>query len=268
METTLESQFSELEPEKQVEAALLAIQRLYQDGKTGEARELASKVIQGAQLVEAWCLYREKNYTEAHAVLSQLPESPKALELWAYLYAYNASGFRNEDKLLETVEKLPSDNFNRTNALVIAAREKVSTLDANKILADLMPWIASLDRTLATVEQANLLQNAARLALGKGILPTALEIINYAIEAYGTLTNWHHRGAANYWKSDILEKMAQSYAAWQASQESLKCWQTQYDLEPQHPGWPNRLQEARKREKELHEKLSMESSIPKRNTLY
>jgi hypothetical protein len=248
METTLENQFRELPPGQQVAAALVAIGRLYQDGQTVEARELASKLTHGAQLITAWCLYREKNYTEAHAVLSQLPESPKALELWAYLYAYNASGFRNEQKLLETVDKLPRDNFNRTNALVIAAREKG---------ADLKPWIASFDRALATVEQANLLQNAARLALEKENLPTALEIINYAIEAYGIRTNWHHRGAANYWKSVILEKMEDTYAAWQAGQESLRCWQTQHDLEPGHPNWPKRLQEAQKRADELQAKLAI-----------
>ena len=246
--------------EKTATAAFAAIKDLYRNGKTEEALALAAGLGQELQVIEAWCLYRLKRFGECHAAISQLPESTQTLEVMAYLYAYGASGFRDEKKLLETATKLPSDNFNRMNALVIAAREKGSTLEADTILSQLDRWIASFDRSSATVEQANLLHNAARLALEKESFPKALEIINYAIEAYGTKTNFHHLGAANYWRSVILEKMEESLEAWQAGIVSLYWWQAQFNQEPTNEEWAKRLEGAKKRESELFQKQTMNLS--------
>ena len=239
--------------EQKAAAALAAIKELYLKGKMEEALELARGLGEQLQVTQAWCLYRLKKFGDCHAVISQLPESTQTLELMAYLYAYGASGFRDETKLLETAAKIPSDNFNRMNALVIAAREKGSTLDANQILSQLDQWTASFDRSSATVEQANLLHNAARLALEKENYPKALEIIDYAIEAYGTKTNFHHLGAANFWRSVIFEKMEQSLEAWQTGIVSLYWWQAQFNQEPTNEEWARRLEGAKKRESELYQ---------------
>lgn len=263
----LAKQFSNLTPDEQVNLAIIAVERLYQDGKTGEARDLAKRFSDKALVIEAWCLYREKKFSECVEVLSTAPESEKVLELWAYLSAYKMTGFWNEDRLLEVLAKLPKDSTNLNNAKLISAREPDSKLNREEIFNQLAPWVASLDRSLATVEQSNVLHNLARLALAKAQteegsqrdaeLKRALDFIDYAIEAYGTRTNFHHRGAAHYWRSVILENTGRTYDAWQAGQDSLSAYQKQLDMAPDNKEWQTRLAGAQKRARELAEKLSM-----------
>jgi hypothetical protein len=251
----LAQQFRDLDPKDQVEITLIQLGRLLQDGRTSEAGALAKELGLKASVIEAWCLYREKKFADCAEVLSRTPENQSTLELQAYLYAYEFTGLKDERKLAEVTAKLEASNVNANNAVVIAARENNSALDAAGIFNRLTPWAEGLDRSMATVTEANLLHNMARLALAKERFEMALTFIDYAIEAYGSRTNFHHRGAANYWRSVILEKMDRPYDAWQAGLASLKAWQDQQAQEPTNPEWQKRLEGAQKREQELHSRL-------------
>lgn len=252
----LSQQFRDLDPRQQVEITLIQLGRLLQDGRTSQAGELAKELGLKAAVIEAWCLYREKKFTDCADVLSRAPENQSTLELRAYLYAYEFTGMKDEQKLAEVTAKLEASNVNANNAVVIAAREKNSTLDASGILDRLTPWAEGLDRSTAVVAEANLLHNMARLFLAKEQFNKALTFIDYAIEAYGSRTNFHHRGAANYWRSVILEKMDRPYDAWHAGLASLQAWQDQLAQDPSNTEWQKRLEGAQTREKELHSRIS------------
>lgn len=258
MNQQLRTQSHELPPKQQAVATLKAVETLYQNGQTVEALEVSLMLAHQGLVQAAWCHYRLKQYPECAATLAKTPDSPGSLELWAYLYAYEFTGFKNEQKLEEIVSKLSPDNVNAHNALVIAARDKNSNLDAAQIFAKLEPWISGLDRSLATEKDANLLHNLARLALAKDLVPDhlqkALELIEYAIEAYGTESKRYHRGAAHYWRSVILETMDYPFLAWQASVYSLQAWSQQLDQEPSNPEWQKRVEAAQLRERELASK--------------
>jgi len=52
-----------------------------------------------------------------------------------------------------------------------------------------------------------------------------------ALVRYGIDRNWHHRGAANFWKSRVLERLYDKRAALEAARESLFCWTQQVILD-------------------------------------
>jgi hypothetical protein len=253
-------QFSKLPPQQQAIAALKALEGLYQNGQTVEALTVALELGQKALVQAAWCHYRLKNYTACVETLSRTSETQSALELWAYLYAYEYTGYKDEEKLQSIVKKLEPDNVNAHNAVVIAARDKNSTLDAAEIFTKLDPWINGLDRSLATEKDANLLHNLARLALAKESFPDhlqkALELIDYTIEAYGTHSKLFHRAAAHYWRSVILEKMGKPYDAWQASITALNARSQQLELEPTNETWKQDLEKAQLREQQLRDNVT------------
>ena len=152
------------------------LQMMLQNGQTTEAGELAKELGTRAAVIEAWCRYREKKFPECAEILGRTPESQGTLELQAYLHAYESTGMKDERKLSEIVAKLEPSNVNANNAIVIAAREKTSSLDANQILLRLTDWAENLDRQIAVVGEANLLHNMARLALEK-LIPTKLLLL-------------------------------------------------------------------------------------------
>lgn len=253
-------QSSKLPQEQQATAALKALEELYQNGQMVEALAVALDLGQRALMQAAWCYYRLKQYPECVATLSRTTETQSSLELWAYLYAYEFTGFKNEDKLKQIVKKLDPDNVNGNNAVVIAARDQNSTLDAAEIFTKLDPWIKSLDRSRATEQDANLLHNLARLALAKESFPDhlqkALELIDYTVEAYGTHSKLFHRAAAHYWRSVILERMGKDYEAWQASVTSLDARRQQLAKAPSNDTWKQDFEKAQVREQQLRDKLT------------
>jgi hypothetical protein len=101
------------------------------------------------------------------------------------------------------------------------------------------------------VFRVNLLHNMARLSLEKADFRQALKFIDAALMAYGTETNFHHRGAANYWKSVIYERAGDLASAYGAAQDSLSAWQQQLNLAPENAEWVNRVAGAVQREQEL-----------------
>src|SRR5581483_6404248 len=86
-------------------------------------------------------------------------------------------------------------------------------------------------------------------------LKFALGLIDVAIAHYGDVSNWHHRAAAHFWKSHILEKLTAIPDAFAAASRSLHPWYCQYALEKDTAPFGKKLENAQVRLAELSLKL-------------
>jgi tetratricopeptide (TPR) repeat protein len=238
----------ELLPEvwQQVQGALDALGSLFMADEQAAVVAVLTPCISSLQLVQGWCFYRHKQYEEAFVFATSEPASQGKLELLAYLYAYSQSPYRNEKKLLEIVDQFPDKSVNGYNALVIAARDKGTSLVRDAVWNRLDQWVDQLNLNGATLEAAHLLHNLARLADEQGCFEKALAIIDKAIRAYGTESNWHHRGAAHFWRSKFLEKLGRPSDAWLAARDATAARAEQLRLEPANSVWKKDLEAARK----------------------
>lgn len=230
------------------------LRKAYQDGKLNEVLSVLDASLPGFHNLAAWCHYRQKNYAqclEQVEMAEHYGETQSTLAIRAYLYSYDTE-FKNEDKLLEILPRLHPENVDGINAVVISARSpksKISWEQASTLATEAIDLLASEP---PTVSHANLLHNMARLFLDKTTdYAGALSFINAALSAYGTETNFHHCGAANYWKSVILERSGDLKNAYEAALDSLAAWQKQRDLEPGNKEWKTRVNDALKREQQL-----------------
>ena len=237
-------------------ATIADLNEVYANGQTREVLALTEGPTNELHLLRGWCHYRNKDFDQAYAELSKVTEETQGwIGLQAYLLSYSPE-HRNEQALQELLPRIAAENINGFNAVVIAAFQKDSALDKREILANTQRFADEYDPISATVPATNLMHNMAKLALKVDELVLAENLINQAIEGYGTETNWHHRGAANFWKSMILEKAGRMDDAWSAGKDSLAAWQGQFDAEPDNPQWQERLDGAKAREQDLLAKLS------------
>jgi hypothetical protein len=225
----------------------------YQDGKLDEVLSVLSGSLPGFHNLAAWCHYRQKEFAkclEQVEISERYGESQSTLAIRAYLYAY-APEYKDEAKLTEIIPRLHPENVDGINAVVIAARAPDSTIPYQEVSRKAAETLGSLDYGQPSVSHANLLHNMARLSLEKGDFAQSLKFIDGALTAYGTETNFHHRGAANYWKSVIYERSGDFASAYSAAQDSLSVWQQQLDMAPENEEWKKRVAGAVAREREL-----------------
>lgn len=242
---------------QKMQGALDALGGLFLRPADREVVDFLTPWIASLQLVQGWCLYRQGRYRDAFSFASSEPEQQGKLELLAYLYAYDRSPHKDHQQLQAIVEKLPPSSVNGSNALVIAARDKKTSLDRAVIWRRLDAWVEGLSPHGATLEEANLLHNLARLADEQRDVSKALVLIDKAIRAYGTASNWHHRGAANFWRSKFLEKLERPFDAWQAARVATAARAEQLRLEPTNESWITALAAAKKHEWELFRKVPL-----------
>lgn len=160
---------------------------------------------------------------------------------------------------MRLVEEL-GDNINACNALVIRARAPESVVDHDHIWAMAEKWAEAGDVANHDVALANLLHNCSRFFLDKGRnkrdLMFALGLIQVALAHYGDVVNWHHRAAAMFWMSHILERLTAIPDAFRAAALSFQFWQYQLQLEKNTAPFKDKLANAQLRFAELAGKLA------------
>ncbi len=168
----------------------------------------------------------------------------------AYLYAY-APGYVNDEGLRQIAEELGSSNVNVANAFVIRARAE----DCSLLTGDEVANLAANFAAETSVHGANLMHNAGRFCLAKpqaqDSLKRAVQYLDDAIGRYGPDANFHHRAAANFWKSQAWEKMGSLAEATKAMQESVRLWDEQCKLDPTNKAFSQSSENAKKRLTEM-----------------
>ena len=170
--------------------------------------------------------------------------APWARELMGYLYAY-APGYTNDEALIQIAKELGDSNINVANAFVIRARAK----DCSLLTGDRVVELVSQFEDDTSVHAANLHHNAARFFLDKpandGSYHLAISYLNEAIKRYGMDKNFHHRAAANFWKSQAREKLGNLKAATEAMKESVRLWEEQCKLDPTNDDFSKKYKTAK-----------------------
>ncbi len=196
--------------------------------------------------LKGWCHYRRKENKEAHNCAIAAKALPWARELMAYLHAY-APAHIDDEALMEIANELGSTNINVANAFVIRARAD----DCSILTGDEVDRIAASFRGDESVHAANLMHNAGRFFLAKpkrpGDLQRATQYLDDAIRRYGTEANFHHRAAANFWKSQAFEKIGWKAHAVDAAQESVRLWEEQCKLDPTNKSFLQKKDDAAQR---------------------
>jgi|GEM_PF-5062965 len=189
--------------------------------------------------------------------LRQLGKTPEH-ENVTCTFAPIAKGHINDSKLLELTVGM-EDNVNAANALIMRARALESSVTHEQVWRMAEGFANRADVVKYDVSLANLLHNAARFFHDKPRdrrdLKFALGLIDVAIAHYGDVSNWHHRAAAHFWKSHILEKLTAIPDAFAAASRSLHLWYCQYALEKDTAPFGKKLENAQVRLAELSLKL-------------
>ncbi|MDP1538867.1 MAG: hypothetical protein Q8M00_02445 [bacterium] len=214
---------------------------------TRELHERPADDLERGELLAlgAWCYYRRNEFAEAKKWAEQAGQVRFARECLAYIAAY-AKGFKDDTALYNLAREL-GDSVNVQNALTIRARESDSVLTHEDVMNGTLCYREN------TVEVANLFHNAARFFLSKlrsdEDLLLVLGFLDAALTRYGIDRNWHHRGAANFWRSKALEALLDKRAALEAARDSLFCWTQQMILDPGNERnmqqWENAVQRVR-----------------------
>lgn len=242
---------------QQTQNPVQAAQELYDQGKFGEALELVNEFLgrdleeeQYRQLVsiKAWCHYRRKEYDQARSMAKASKMSIKSQELLATIAAY----VDKDDQVLSEIAEELQDNAGVANALIIKARDSNAVFYDHIRVAD----TAFRFRESGETVHANIWHNAARYFLAKKRgtkdLNRALGFIEGALALYGDGDkNLHHRAAANFWKSKILEELFGKEAARASAHESRKLWERQVELDPSTEQHKKQLENAMARVRDV-----------------
>ena len=229
---------------------------LYNAGKFSEcleeiSRELVSQTdhFKKGDLIalQGWCYYRKGNYEKAREIFKQAGDIDFAIEGLLYLAAYRDKDYQRVKQL---AQELGEDRVNVQNALTICARDaKCHVFSHKEVLEGVLRFKES------TVEAANLYHNAGRFffhkARNKKDLVKAIELLDESLTCYGIDRNWHHRGAANFWKSKILEALLDKKGALEVARDSLFCWTQQVILDSANRRHLSQWENSIKRVREL-----------------
>lgn len=239
-----------------------AVQKLYDQGKIAEAMEAVwgevmevrkadNPDIGKLKVIRAWCHWRRQEWEDARQWLREAEEAGGAELQTKRLRAYFAAYRDKDDARLRDIAQGLGDDVGVQNALVIRARDPGSDI---VVLDELEVILAPFARS-REVDAANLFHNAARLMLAKGSTEThfaaALSLIDDALERYGSVMHWHHRAAATFWRSHILERLGRLELAQKAIAASVQLWEKAAELDPSNQGFTANLENARRRAAEL-----------------
>lgn len=214
---------------------------------------LISEEINELHAFRGWAFYRQKQFEEARQESLLAGESSlRGLRCLAAIESY----LGNLEQAEYYMNKLP-DIPAKDNAKMIGFRSVKDTTPKEEILELAYKWV---DGLVDPINTANLMNNTARWLLakgeGKGDLMLALGFMRSAIEIYGTgFDNLHHRASANYWISQIMERLFGAKAAITAAEESLTLWEMQLSVNPASQNYINSHKGAEERLEELTEKL-------------
>lgn len=239
----------------------LYTQGRYDDALQSALGELAQEQDWDARkalyAVIAWCHYRRREYDKALEAISNAPDDQRARECHIYVLAYSKA--HTDDKKLSELMVGMESNVNAGNALIIRARAPESTVGHEQVWKMAEGFAQRADAANHDVSLANLLHNAARFfhdkARDRRDLKFALGLIEIALAHYGDVANWHHRAAACFWMSHILEKLTAIPEAFAAATASLRLWQNQCVLEKKTAPFLSNLQSGCARVNELATKL-------------
>lgn len=227
------------------DALNLALEELLQE-QTQEAQEALHAIV-------AWCYYRRKEFDQALAEIAIAGDNLRARECHVYVLAYSKA-HTDDAKLSELVSTM-SGNINAANALLIRARTRDSTVSHDQVWKMAEGFTQIGDVANHDVPLANLLHNCARFfhdrARDQRDLKFALGLIEVALAHYGDISNWHHRAAANFWMSHILEKLTAIPQAFVVAATSLRLWESQCAVEKKTAPWIQNLEQGSKRVAEL-----------------
>lgn len=194
-------------------------------------RELTSRADDDSErgellALEGWCYYRKGEYETARQKFQKAGPVSFAREGLAYLAVYRDK----DDNTFRQLAQELGDRVNIQNALTIRARDPDSTFTHKEVMRGVLRFKENV------VEVANLYHNAGRFffqkARNKKDLLTALGLLGASLVRYGVDRNWHHRGAANFWRSKVLEALLDKRGALEAARDSLYCWTQQMILDP------------------------------------
>lgn len=247
--------------------AVAELWHLYDSGKMTETvvgLDLALQVetetakLEALNAIYAWCHYRKNEYPASFERIKLANGHPRALECEMYILSY-AKGYEDDVRLVAISKILGPDNMNCANALVIRAKNPNSQISPSEVFAVANYFSIIKPPLHQKVATANLFHNVARYFLAKpgdaNGLKLALGFIDVAVAHYGEVENWHHRAAANFWKSQILEVMGLIPDAFKAAFTSMMFWTAQCGLEKDTSPFKERLENAVKRMNELTLKL-------------
>jgi tetratricopeptide (TPR) repeat protein len=189
-------------------------------------RPILSKKWRELVALGGWCYYRKGEYETARKWFQEAGQVDFAKEGLAYLAAYID---KDDEALRKLVDEL-GDRVNTQNALIIRGRDPDSAITHEEVLATALRFRST------EVEVANLYHNAGRFFYHKARhnqdLVTALGLLDISLVRYGVDRNWHHRGAANFWRSKVLEALLDKRGALEAARDSLYCWTQQMIIDP------------------------------------
>jgi len=220
------------------------IQQLYDEGRLQEAmtavwaeihenRKSNDPEIPELCTILAWCHYRQREWGSVREWLKKAGDTLRAKRLRAYLAAY----VDKDDHTLNAIAQELGDDVGVQNALVIRARDP----DSDAVALDELEVILAPFAQSEEVDAANLFHNAARLMLAKGStaehFAAALSLIGDALERYGSVMHWHHRAAATFWRSHILERLGSLELAQKAIAISIVLWEKTLELDPNNQGF-------------------------------
>jgi len=195
------------------------------------SEELKARLFTGPEKYElfalaGWCYYRKGEYETARNYFKNASQISFAKEGLAHLAVY----IDKDDKTFRKLARELGDRVNIQNALTIRARDPDSTITHQEVMKGVLRFQENV------VEVANLYHNAGRFffqkARDKKDLLTALGLLDASLVCYGVDRNWHHRGAANFWRSKVIEVLFGKRRALEAARDSLYCWTQQMILDP------------------------------------
>lgn len=209
------------------------------------SRTLDELEVGALKALEGWCYYRKGEYETARKCFQQAGAVDFAKEGLAYLAVYID---KDDETFMKLAQEL-GDRVNIQNALTIRARDSDSTITHKEVMRGILRFRENV------VEVANLYHNAARFffqkARNKKDLLTALGLLDASLVRYGVDRNWHHRGAAHFWRSKVLEALLDKRGALEAARDSLYCWTQQMIIDPGTERHRQRWEEAVNRIREL-----------------
>lgn len=234
-------------PTLEIEKLSLAdIKEMRLKGDYPTALNSIAELEDSLQIEKAICYYHQGEYQLVLDAVDAANDSPAALQIQLNVYSYG-KGFRDEDKVLEIIEKL-GPTVSNLNSEVISALKPDSTFSPQNLMERGDAIITPLTPYTATLASAHLSHNLARLAMDKlDDLPKAELLIDKAIELYGEDTHLHHRAAANYWKTKILDKQSKFVEAVSAGEESVVLWETQIEINLEEEQFRKKLAGAQNR---------------------
>ncbi len=218
-----------------------------------KAEGLSSEEADELHAFRAWAFYRQKQFDEARQeALLAGDDSLRGLRCLSAIESY----LGNPEKAKYYLGKLP-DTPAKDNARMIGFRNPKDAAPKEEVLALAYKWV---DGLVDPINTANLMNNTARWLFAKGKdkadAMLALGFMRSAIELYGGgLVNLHHRASANFWVSQIMERLFGPKAAITAAEESLTLWEIQLSLDPANPNFISNHDGAEKRLTELTESL-------------